>query len=207
MTVINAVKEVKKFLEERVCPNIELLVPSTNDGKEYVENYANPKVFAFFEPSNSRLPKGATYTTPNIIVQFTQGTENLASNKKSLEIILVFSAWRPGEYSALNDMELEGIDITPQGANISFNGEIAKQFERSEDGWQDVYSLMELTKEQIVKVGKIGNYILDLNEIKYGQFTKDGALIDFYPYYHIWMSFSLTTIPTPAIREELDDFL
>lgn len=208
MTVIDAIKETKAFLEREVCPKIELLVPSTKDGKNYVEKYANPNVFAFFEPENGRLPAGVEYTTPNIVVQFTDGTENLATTEKRINIVLAFSVWRPGEYRKMNDMEFKNIEVEEQGARIEFGGEKQQTLIRNEDGWQDVYNLMELTKQEIIKSSTIGEFALDsTTEIKYGQYQKDGALIDFYPYYHLWMSFTLTSIPTPRVRDGIDDLL
>ncbi len=207
MTVIDAITSVKRFLEQKVCPQIELLVPNKKDGKEYVERYANPSVFAFFEPENGRLPEGVEYTTPNITVQFTQGEDNLTTLERRVNIVLAFSTWRPGEYRTMNDMELEKIDVDGQGATIEFKGEIAKQFVRNEEGWKDVYNLMELTKEKIISAGKIGEFSLEPTQIKYGPYSKDGVLIDFYPYYHLWMSFTLTSIPTPMIRDDIDELL
>lgn len=207
MTVINAIESVKKFLEEEVCPEIELLVPNKKDGKEYVEKYANPCVFAFFEPENGRLPEGVEFTTPNITVQFTQGEDNLATSERKVDIVLAFSTWRPGEYRAINDMVLEKIETGEGGTSIEFKGEITKQLVRNEEGWKDVYNLMELTKGKIISASKIGEFLLEPTQIKYGPYSKDGALIDFYPYYHLWMSFTLTSIPTPMTRDDIDTLL
>lgn len=208
MTVINAIEDVKKLLEMRVAPNITLLVPSGIDGKEYTEKYANPKVFELFEPENGRLPEGVEYTTPNIVVQFSQGRENIATNKKGIDIVLAFSTWRPGDYRTLNNLEYKGIEVGTEGAKIEFAGEIEKTLIRNENGWKDVYNLMELSKKEIISAGKIGNFVLDAaTDIKYGPYTKDGALVDFYPYYHLWMSFTLISIPTPMMRDEIEELL
>lgn len=206
MTTIDAILSVKEFLEKKVCPKIELLVPNTKDGKNYMEKYANPNVFAFFEPENGRLPKGVEYSTPNIIVQMTQGADNLATLEKRIDIVLAFSTWRPGEYRQMNDMNFEKIEVEESGVKIEFSGKKDSTLVRNEDGWQDVYNLMELTKKEIVSEGKIGEFALDPTEIKYGPYSKDGALVDFYPYYHLWMSFTLTSIPTPMARD-IDELL
>ena len=206
MTTIDAILSVKEFLEKNVCPKIELLVPNTKDGKNYVEKYANPNVFAFFEPENGRLPKGVEYSTPNIIVQMTQGTDNLATLEKRIDIVLAFSTWRPGEYRQIHDMNFEKIEVEESGVKIEFSGKKDTTLVRNEDGWQDVYNLMELTKKEIVSEGEIGEFALNPTEIKYGPYSKDGALVDFYPYYHLWMSFTLTSIPTPMARD-IDELL
>lgn len=206
MTTIDAILSVKEFLEKKVSPKIELLVPNTKDGKNYVEKYANPNVFAFFEPENGRLPKGVEYSTPNIIVQMTQGTDNLATLEKRIEIVLAFSTWRPGEYRQIHDMNFEKIEVEESGVKIEFSGKKDATLVRNEDGWKDVYNLMELTKKEIVSEGKIGEFALSPTEIKYGPYSKDGALVDFYPYYHLWMSFTLTSIPTPMARD-IDELL
>lgn len=207
MTVIDAIDMVKEFLEENVCPNIQLLVPAVKDGIQYEEKYANPKVFAFFEPEKGRLPEGVDYTKPGIIVQIPQGKDNLTTNEQSIECVLSFAVWRPGEYRAIQNMTLDKIDVSPEtGASMEFTGDIEKQFIRNEDGWRDVYNLMELTKSKLISKGRIGQFLLD-EEIKYGSYTKDGALIDFYPFYHLWMSFMMKSIPTPRQREELEELL
>lgn len=207
MTVINVIETVKEFLKQEVCPEIKLLVPDRRDGKDYVEEYANPEVFAFFEPERGRLPEGVEYTTPSIIVLFTQGEDDLVESKQRLNIVLAFNTWRPGDYSTVNEVELGSIDEEAEGITIKYKGKIEKEFFRNEDGWKDVYNLMELTKGKLISAGKIGNFPLAPTPIKYGPYTKDSALIDFYPYYHLWMSFTLTSIPTPMTRDDIDELL
>lgn len=207
MTVINVMDVIQSFLKENVCPDIQFLVPAKKDGIEYEEKYANPEVFAFFEPEKGRLPEDVTYTTPGIVVQAGTGTDNLNTSQRSIDIVLAFSVWNPGKYRTIQNMQLDKIDVSDKnGVSMKFEGDISKSFVRNEEGWRDVYSLMELTKSKIISHGRIGNYLLG-PEIKYGSYTKDGALIDFYPYYHLWMSFTLTSIPTPVQREELEELL
>ena len=43
--------------------------------------------------------------------------------------------------------------------------------------------------------------------IKFGPFTEDGNVWDYYPYWHSWISFALEIGTTPAIPKEYEEFL
>ena len=207
MTSIKAIHTVKDFLRENVCPNIKYLLPDKEDGREYIETYVNPQVFAFYEPSNERLPEGVEYTTPGIIVQLQQGEDHISANQSNYRLELSFCTWRPGKYTQQNNTELCDIAQKETQISIEYSADINRLFTRNEDGWQDVYHFMEETKKAIISAGHIGDLKFKLDEpVKYGPYTKDGALIDFYPYYYLWMSFTLETIVTPVTRE-YDDLL
>lgn len=208
MNTVAAIHTVMNFLEDKVCPYVQFLVPSKDDAKEYIEQYAHPKVFAFFEPAKGRVPNGVLYTTPNVAVQLQSGSDDVDANEQFYNFVLAFSIWRPGDYNKLKEVELESPGILEEEeVKISYKAEKERSYIRNEDGWKDVYHFLDETKNAIIYDGQIGNLKLKTSvPIKYGPYSKDGAIVDFYPYYHAWMSFTLQEIVTPVSRN-IDKFL
>ena len=87
-------------------------------------------------------------------------------------------------------------------------GEAAKTYSRNMDGWRDCYNLADLVLREIETAEYIaGHSLVKEQGIKFGPFTEDGNVWDYYPYWHSWISFALEIGTTPAIPKEYEEFL
>ena len=86
--------------------------------------------------------------------------------------------------------------------------EAAKTYSRNMDGWRDCYNLADLVLREIETAEYIaGHRLVKEQGIKFGPFTEDGNVWDYYPYWHSWISFALEIGTTPAIPKEYEEFL
>lgn len=75
------------------------------------------------------------------------------------------------------------------------------------DGWRDCYNLADLVLREIETAEYIaGHRLVKEQGIKFGPFTEDGNVWDYYPYWHSWISFALEIGTTPAIPKEYEEF-
>ena len=57
------------------------------------------------------------------------------------------------------------------------------------DGWRDCYNLADLVLREIETAEYIaGHRLVKEQGIKFGPFTEDGNVWDYYPYWHSWKS-------------------
>lgn len=207
MTTVNAIDIISDFLKNNVCNELKYLLPDKKDAREYIPKMVSPQVFQFYEPDKERVPPGIEYTCPSVVVQLQKRSDNVKTGVSQFDIQLSFTTWRLGQYITQNNVSLEDITQNEEGVDIAFVGNNESSFVRNEEGWRDVYHFLETTKDAIVKVGKIKDLKLKLDEnINSGPFTQDGALIDHYPYYHAWLTLSFETVVTPVLRD-IEEFL
>ena len=63
------------------------------------------------------------------------------------------------------------------------------KFQRSADGWKDVWSFLDRTLAEIENAEYLdGIRFVKEAGVKYGQYTKDGQIADTYPYFYAWAS-------------------
>ncbi len=207
MTTVKAMDTICSYLKDNVCPKIQYLVPAEKDAGDYIPNYKNPEVFAFYEPSKSRMPPGITHTVPGIVVILKKRTDDLISGKSEFDIELSFCIWKPGEYISNKEVDLQQIVSYSEQMQIEYASKGDKKYTRTEDGWKDVYNFIDEVRQGVVHDGQMGNLKIKMDvPIQYGPYTQDKAIVDAYPYYYAWLTLTLETIVTP-IGTKLDEFL
>ena len=207
MTTVNAINIISDFLRDNVCKELKYLLPAEKDAREYIEKMVSPQVFAFYEPAKERVPPEIEYTSPSVVVQLQKRSDNIQTGVSRFDIQLGFTTWRPGQYVNQNDVSLRDVMPKKDGFDIAFVGKSETTFARNEEGWRDVYHFLETTKDVIIKAGKLGDLKLKTDvEIASGPYTQDGVLLDFYPYYHAWLTLSFETVVTPVLRD-IEEFL
>jgi phenylacetate-coenzyme A ligase PaaK-like adenylate-forming protein len=75
------------------------------------------------------------------------------------------------------------------------------------DGWRDSFNFADLVLRALENTEYIeGHRIVKEAGIKFGLFTEDGNIWDYYPYWHNWISFTLeagVVHSTPEIYQNL----
>ncbi len=208
MTLVETIDKLVAWLNESVCPQINLKVPDdgTNDGGYDVE-YTHPTAFPLYVPGKDRLPPSVPAPIPSICVQLIEGNDELKAKKRQLQIRFCLACWNPGEhggeiwYPRKNDKALGGFSFYRK------TGEAAETYTRNMEGWRDSFNFADLVLRELEGTEYInGLRLVKESGVKYGLFTEDGNIWDFYPYWHNWISFTLESgvaVRTPEIYENL----
>lgn len=193
MTLVQSIDRVVDWLNENVCSGITMKLPDDykNDA-EYGVEYVNPSAFPLYVPGKDRLPPSVPAPIPSVCVQLMEGSDNFPERRRQLKIRLCLACWNPGEHGdeVLHPREnaaMQGgymYSVTKKGA--------AQNYARNMDGWRDSFNLVDFTLRQLENTEYIaGHRLVKEDGIKYGLFTEDGNIWDYYPYWHSWITFAL----------------
>ena len=88
------------------------------------------------------------------------------------------------------------------------DGEEVKTYVRNMDGWRDSFNFADNVLRALESAEYIsGHRIVKEDGIKYGLFTEDGNIWDYYPYWHSWITFTLEAGVVTKTPEIYKDFL
>lgn len=209
MTLVETIDTVVAWLNTNVCSQITLKLPddATNDA-DYGVKYVNPAAFPLYVPGKDRLPPSATAPIPSVCVQFMEGSDDLLEHRRQLQIRLCLSCWNPGEhngelYNPQEDEEALG------GYSYYLDEETAQTYTRNMEGWRDSFNFADMVLRTLESTEYLdGLRLVKEAGIKYGLFTEEGNIWDYYPYWHNWISFTLESgVATVKIPEAYEDFL
>ena len=208
MTLVESIDKVVAWLTETVCPQIALKLPDDykNDASYDVE-FVNPAAFPLYVPGKDRLPPSVAAPIPSVCVQLMEGSDDLLKKERRLQIRLCLACWNPGKHGA----EVLHVREDPNAlGGISYfhaTGEGAKAYTRNMEGWRDSFNFADLVLREIEGTEYIaGHRLVKESGIKYGLFTEEGNIWDYYPYWHNWITFTLeagTVARTPEIYKNL----
>lgn len=193
MTTTLILDTVTDWARERICSQIKLKVPPEDDadptGAGYEYKRVNPAAFAMYLPSREKLPPDGPAPVPSVCVQCTDGEDNLSSMQGVMRLQLSFSTWSPGTYGG--DVALPNPEDYMSPKKMP-EDEAKKYFERTAEGWRDAWNLVDIALREIESVTNIGGLVIDRQTpIRYGPFTEQKQIIDFYPFWYAWVSFTL----------------
>lgn len=209
MTLVQSIDKVVEWLRESVCPQITLKLPDDyrNDGS-YDVKFVNPAAFPLYVPGKDRLPPKVSAPIPSVCVQMEEGNDELKDRRRQFKIRLCLSCWNPGEHGAEkwhaqeNEQALGGFSFRRVD-----NGEDAEEYVRNMEGWRDSFNFMDLVLRELEGTEYInGLRLVKENGIKFGLFTEEGNIWDYYPYWHSWITFTLevgVVSKTPEIYKNL----
>lgn len=193
MTLVQSIDKVVAWLNENVCPQITLKLPDDykNDTGYDVE-FVNPAAFPLYVPGKDRLPPSVPAPIPSVCVQLMEGSDDLLKRNRRYQIRLCLACWNPGEHGGevlharKNENSLGGYSF------YTVKGEAAKTYARNMEGWRDSFNFADLVLRELEGAEFIaGHRLVKESGIKYGLFTEDGNIWDYYPYWHNWITFTL----------------
>lgn len=208
MLLVESIDKVVAWLNENVCSQIQLKLPDDfKNDKEYAVEYVQPAAFPLYTPGKDRLPPNVRAPIPSICVQLTEGSDDLLKRQRRLQIRLCLACWNPGEHGGevlhprKNEAALGGYSY------YRLTGEAAQTYTRNMEGWRDSFNFADLVLREIESAEYIaGHRLVKEQGIKFGLFTEDGNIWDYYPYWHNWITFTLeagVTAATPKSYENL----
>lgn len=208
MTLTQSIDNVVDWLRESVCNQISLKLPDDyrNDDSYDVE-FINPAAFPLYVPGKDRLPPSVPAPIPSVCVQLMEGNDDLLKCKRQLQIRLCLACWNPGEHGSevlkarANDNVLGGYSY------YCVTGEAAQSYARNMEGWRDSFNFADLVLRDLEGTEYIaGHRLVKESGIKFGLFTEEGNIWDYYPYWHNWITFTLESgivARTPEIYKNL----
>ena len=208
MLLVESIDKVVAWLNENVCNQIQLKLPDDyKNDKEYAVEYVQPAAFPLYTPGKDRLPPNVRAPIPSVCVQLTEGNDDLLKRHRRLQLRLCLACWNPGEHGGevlhprKNEAALGGYSY------YRLTGEAAQTYTRNMEGWRDSFNFADLVLREIESAEYIaGHRLVKEQGIKFGLFTEDGNIWDYYPYWHNWITFTLeagVTAATPKSYENL----
>ncbi len=189
MTITETLDRLRDWFDSNVSQKLMLKAPTdgTIDGNAEL---VHPATFALFVPAKDRIPPNVAAPIPSLCVQMMEGEDKVFDHSRKLNIRVCLSAWNPGEQT--------GAEFYPHvstgdlfNKKYTLGNENAK-YTRSLDGWRDVWNFVDLCLTKLEKTDIIEEFrIVKEDGIKYGPFTEDGAIWDYYPYWHSWIMFTI----------------
>ena len=207
MTLTQTIDNVVAWLSANVCDKITLKLPddATND-TGYDVQYVNPAAFPLYVPGKDRLPPSIPAPIPSICVQLMEGSDDLLKRKSQLKVRLCLACWNPGEHGDEVYQARKNPDALGGFSFYRVNDATAQKYARNMDGWRDSFNFMDIVRKEVYGAEFIeGLRLVKEGEIKYGLFTEEGNIWDYYPYWHSWITFTLEcgiVAPTPQIYKE-----
>jgi hypothetical protein len=208
MLLVESIDKVVAWLNENVCSQIQLKLPDDyKNDKEYAVEYVQPAAFPLYTPGKDRLPPNVRAPIPSVCVQLTEGNDDLLKRHRRLQLRLCLACWNPGEHGGevlhprKNEAALGGYSY------YRLTGEAAQTYTRNMEGWRDSFNFADLVLREIESAEYIaGHRLVKEQGIKFGLFTEEGNIWDYYPYWHNWITFTLeagVTAATPKSYENL----
>lgn len=202
MAIVNDLNRIRDWLQSEICDKITLKLPADDNADGgYKYELVHPAAFALFTPTKDRLPPNVRAPIPSVCLRLVEGEHRTQESTNTMKLILNFCTWNPGNHRQDNYEPIEpGAGI--KGYNISATAE----YERTAEGWQDVFSFIDYA----LRVLESEQYIADMrivaeDGIQYGMTSDKDGLDDFYPYWMGWITF---TVQAGNVRKKsFDDLL
>lgn len=187
------------WLNEEVCSQIQLFAPKDNfhDGK-HPPKLVHPVAYPLFIPDSTILPQGQE-PLPAIVIQVLNGSDDVLKHLRTYQLRLILISWLPGHYDALDFIKHTKEQTSTGDLPYSYyqaaeNAQKGK-YTRTLSGWKDNSNFMETVLsafEQTEFIGKDKTIRLKKEEkITFGHFQTEYQLLDFYPYWVTYITFSI----------------
>ena len=195
MTIAQCIDNVTNWLNESVCPKINLKLPDDNqNGKEYIVKAVNPTAFAMYQPGKDKLPPGVIAPFPSVVVQLLEGSDDMTTSNGRMKLQLSFTAWNPGNHAGeLTRATKATIASGSDDHNVQLSGITSdQQFTRDAEGWKDVWNFVDRALREIENAEYLnGIRVVKELPITFGQFQQEGQISDLYPYWGAWAIFTI----------------
>lgn len=207
MTIIEQLDRIRDWTGETICSQVQLKLPNddaVDDMYEY--KLVTPAAFSLYFPGKERLPPTVAAPIPSICVQLLEGDSSAQKARSQLKLRYVFSAWNPGPHgpdslgvaNTVTERYILPGQPAPTEPNAHNPTQPSGEFIRMSEGWRDVWNFVDVAIRELESTNIInGIRIVREEPIKFGPVTEQDAIVDFYPYWYAWASF---TVETSVVR-------
>lgn len=208
MTLVKSIDNVVDWLSENVCSQISLKLPDDyKNDKNYEVEFVTPAAFPLYVPGKDRLPPSVPAPIPSVCVQLMEGSDDLLKRKRQIQIRFCLACWNPGTHGGEVLHPRESASSPGGYSYYRVTGEAARKYARNMEGWRDSFNFADLVLRELENTEYIaGHRLVKESGIKFGLFTEDGNIWDYYPYWHNWITFTLeagVVARTPEIYKNL----
>lgn len=209
MTLVQTIDKIVSWLDTDVCSQISLKLPDDDrNDKDYGVKYVKPAAFPLYVPGKDRLPPSVPAPVPSVCVQLMENKDDLIKKRREMEIRLCLACWNPGKHGGEIYTAKKNPDAQFGYTYFLRQGADAEEYTRNMEGWRDAFNFADLVLRALEGTEYIeGIRLVKESEIKFGIFTEDGAVWDYYPYWHSWISFTLETGVVARPPEAYTDLL
>lgn len=209
MNLVQTIDTIVSWLNENVCPNIELKLPDDykNDASYGVE-LVNPAAFPLYVPGKDRLPPSVAAPIPSVCVQLMEGADDLIKSRRTFQIRLCLACWNPGTHGDAVYQTEPDPDAVGGVRYYRTTAGAEQDYTRNMNGWRDSFNFADYVLRAIENAEFIDGLRLATDRpVKYGMFVEDGNVWDYYPYWHNWISFEIDTGIAPRSPEAYNELL
>lgn len=208
MTLVQTIDKVVEWLRDKVCSQITLKLPDDyKNDNSYDVKFVTPAAFPLYVPGKDRLPPSIPAPIPSVCVQLMEGNDDIKQGNRQIQIRLCLACWNPGEHGAEILHPQENPNALGGYSYYSVAGDAAQNYARNMEGWKDSFNFADLVLRELEGTEYInGLRLVKETGIKFGLFTEDGNIWDYYPYWHNWITFTLESgivARTPEIYKDL----
>lgn len=209
MTLVQSIDRVVEWLNAKVCNQITLKLPNDNvNDASYSVQYVNPAAFPLYVPGKDRLPPSVPAPIPSVCVQLMEGEDNLTDKKRKLNVRLCLACWNPGEHGAEMLIARKNENALGGYSYYKATGKAADTYTRNMEGWRDAFNFADLVLGKLEGTEYIaGLRLVKESGVKFGLFTEEGNIWDYYPYWHNWISFTLEVGVVAKTPEKYENLL
>lgn len=202
MTITETLDNLQEWFTENLCNKIELKVP-TDEALDGEVELTHPATFALYVPAKDRIPPNVKAPIPSLCIQLMDGEDKTLDHQRRLNIRLCFAVWNPGLQTGTSFYPEED-DEQPMQRRYH-KGTESPTYTRNLDGWRDAWNFVDRAISLLESTSTIkGLRIVKEDGISYGPFTEDGAIWDYYPYWHSWIKLTLEAGLAPNIPDYSD---
>lgn len=195
MSVVTTIDDVVAWVQENICPKVQLKVPPETENDPMDEEAAatyqlvQPAAFALYVPTSEKLPPGVISRIPSICVRVIEGEDDVKMREGTIRLQLAFSTYDPGTHGK----DIFRPDDEKPGEVRQWQGPDADAFfRRNGDGWRDAWNMVDVSLAEIERAPTIGGLRLDMSQpVAFGPLKDQEGIPDFYPFWFAWVEFSL----------------
>jgi hypothetical protein len=195
MTLTNIIDKVTEWAQTTICDKLSLKLPDDDqNGDMFPGTTTTPAAFPLFVPAKDRLPPKANAPIPSICVQIKEGKDILTDGARTLKMRFSLATWNPGSHgSQYADPAERSGTLGGKVYQRRSDPETINQYTRNMDGWRDLWNFADKTLQALEGTEYIEGLRLvkDGDGITFGPFTEDGTIWDYYPYWFMWIDFTL----------------
>lgn len=207
--LVRTIQSVANWLTENVCEKIQLKLPDdSKNNNEYSVRTVHPATFPLYVPGKDRLPPEVPAPVPSVCVQLIEGNDDLFNRNRLLNIRLVMACWNPGIHGNERYLPKENKNALGGCSYFIRNEENNQIYRKTMDGWKDSMNFQDTILTELEKSEYIaGNRIVKEAGIKFGLFSEEGDICDYYPYWHSWITFQLSVGLSAKNPKSYEDLL
>ena len=207
--LVRTIQSVANWLTENICEKIQLKLPDdSKNNNEYSVRTVHPAAFPLYIPGKDRLPPEVPAPVPSVCVQLIEGNDDLFNRNRLLNIRLVMACWNPGIHGNEQYLPKENKDTLGGCSYFIRNEENNQIYRKTMDGWKDSMNFQDTVLTELEKSEYIaGNRIVKESGIKFGLFSEEGDICDYYPYWHSWITFQLSVGLNAKSPKSYEDLL